>query len=378
MINDPNTHLIVSISDIHFGAIDALYMYNNLKTQFIQRITPLDFDILAICGDIFEAKYMSNNPIISYSLSFIDDVVKLCRAKNATLIIIDGTQSHDSGQLKLFYHYLSDPTVDVRIVEEIKFEMVKGMRVLCIPEKYGVPEETYCKFLFESGAYDLCMLHGTFRGSFHGSEIATLNSTKAPVFSLASFCNCMGPILMGHYHIAGCYETYAYYHGSTFRYKFGEEMEKGFLVTLYNQITRWHCTQLVEVKSHSYITLNINDIIYRDPKEIIEYIKSYKVSHGIDFIRIQYNYNDALKPMMDVVKSYFRTISDVTIQELKDSSIEQSNSTIDNTPPDSEYPFILDNGYDEMTKFVMYVNQNEGCDFITVDKLISILEDKIS
>ena len=371
---NPNLHTIVSIADIHFGAIDPLYMYNALQEQFVNRIAPLKFDILAICGDLFDSKFMSNNPIVSYAISFIDNLVNLCRSKNATLVLLEGTQSHDNGQLKLFYHYLADPMVDVRIVEQVQFEMIQGLRVLCIPEKYGLTEEFYRKILFESGSYDLCLIHGTFRGSFVGTEIATLNSTKAPIFSMNSFINCMGPILMGHYHINGCYESYAYYHGSAFRYHFGEEAPKGFLVTLYDTWTRQHLTKLIEIESHKYVTININDLLNEDPKVIIDYIKHYQEANGIDFIRVQY---DNATNSTDIAQQYFRTNASVTLQELnrKTRQLEKINNDI--MLQNQQYSFILDNELDDYTKFVMYMNQHEGADFITVDELVSLLEKKV-
>lgn len=347
-------------------------MAQELQVQFIQRIQFLNFDILAICGDLFDAKFMSNNPIISHAIAFINNLVNLCRAKNATLIIIEGTQSHDNGQLSLFYHYLSDPTVDVRIVETPKFEEnVQGMRILCIPEKYGIPEEQYKTLLYHSGGYDMCLLHGTFRGSFKGSEIATLNSNHAPIFSINNFINCGGPILMGHYHISGCYEGYAYYHGSMFRYQFGEEQEKGFLITLYNQETRWHYTRLIPVKSHQYITININDLLNGDPKQIIEYIKSYKESHSIDFIRVQYNHANE---NMNIVRNYFRNNSQVVLDDIgrKDRQLQQIDQSI--MEQNSQYSYILDKELDDYTKFIMYMNQCEGSEFITVQALMDILE----
>lgn len=364
-------HKIVSIADIHFGAIDPQYMYDNLRRQFLDKIAPLDFDILAICGDLFDSKFMSNNPIISYAITFFDNVVNLCKSKNATLIVIDGTLSHDNGQLSLFYHYLSDPTIDLRIIENIKFEEAQGMRILCIPERYGLPEEEYKKYLFESGAYDMCLLHGTFKGSFKGSEIATLKSNQAPVFSMASFCNCMGPILMGHYHIAGCYEQYAYYNGSTFRYKFGEEQPKGFLVTIYNQWNRYHYTELVPVNSHTYVTININDLLNDDPKKIIDFIKHYRETNGIDYIRVQFN---NANENMEVVRSYFRNNANVALQELdkKSKMMEQIDQSI--LEQNSQYSYMLDNNIDDYTKFVTYMNQCEGSDFITVDELTKLLE----
>ena len=365
---------IVSIADIHFGAIDPLYMYNTLIDQFINRISIMDFDILAICGDLFDSKFMSNNPIISYAITFINDLVNLCKSKQASIVIIDGTQSHDNGQLKLFYHYISDPYIDFHIVENIQFEYIKGLRILCIPERYGIPEEEYIKVLFESGGYDLCLLHGTFKGSYQGAEIATLNSNHAPVFSMNSFINCRGPIIMGHYHINGCYETYAYYNGSPFRYKFGEESPKGFLITLYDSKNRYHYTKLIEIKSHSYITININDIINNDPKDIIEYIKHYKKSNNIDHIRVQFNNSNE---NMSIVRSYFRTNPNVVLQELdkKAKTLQQIDQSI--LEHNTQYSYIIDNNLDDYTKFVMYVNQNEGDDFITVEELIKLLEDKI-
>ena len=374
LLNPLQIHRIVSIADIHFGAVDPEYMYNNLYSQFIQRIYPLDFDILAICGDLFDSKFMSNNPIISYAITFIDNLVNICRQKNATMVIIDGTQSHDNGQLSLFYHYLSDPTLDLRIIENIQFESIKGMRVLCIPERYGIPEEEYKNFLFNSGMYDMCLLHGTFRGSFKGSEIATLNSNHAPIFSMASFANCMGPILMGHYHIAGCYEEYAYYNGSAFRFRFGEEQPKGFLVTLYNQYTRRHYTELVEIKSHTYVTININDIINEDPKVIIDYIKEQKALKNIDYIRVQFN---NANENMNIVRNYFRNNGYVTLQELdkKSRQLEQIDQSIQEQ--NSQYAYIIDNDLDDYTKFCMYINQNEKCEFITVEELLSLLEENL-
>ena len=365
---------IISIADIHFGAVDPLYEYNILRDQFINRISILDFDIIALCGDLFDSKFMSNNPIISYAITFVDDLVNLCRSKNASIIIIDGTQSHDNGQLSLFYHYLSDNTIDFRIVEKIQFEYVKGLRILCIPERYGIPEEEYKQILFYSGAYDICLLHGTFKGSYKGSEIATLNSNHAPVFSIGSFINCKGPIIMGHYHINGCYESYAYYNGSPLRYKFGEEEPKGFLITIYNPYNRYHLTRLIEIKSHSYITININNLLNNDPKNIIEYIKHYRESHNIDYIRVQFN---NANENMQIVRSYFRNNPNVVLQELdrKSKALEQIDQSI--IEQNSQYSYIIDNELDDYTKFVMYINQNEGEDFITVDELINILEDKI-
>lgn len=363
---------IISIADIHFGVIDPKFEYEVLTRDFTNRIAMIDFDIIAICGDLFDLKMMSNNPAISYAIRFVDDLVHLCSARNATLMILEGTQSHDNGQLSLFYHYMNIPTIDVRIIEQIKFEYVKGLKILCIPEKYGLPESEYNKIFFESGGYDMCILHGTFSGSFKGSEVSTLNSNHAPIFSINNFANCGGPILMGHYHIPGCYAEYAYYNGSAVRFRFGEEQEKGFLITAFNVLNRMHYTELIPIKSHSYVTINIEHLINQDPKVIIEYIKNEKETKGIDFIRIQFNYSNE---NMNIVKNYFRNIGNVKFKELgkKDKQMQQIDQEI--LEKNIEYSYILDQNIGDYDKFCMYVNQNEGYDFITTEELISLLED---
>lgn len=364
---------IVSISDIHFGCNEnPEYMYNQLKQQFINKLINLDFDMIAVCGDLFDSKFMSNNIAITYAIQFIDDLVTFCTSKNATLLLLAGTLSHDANQLSLFYHYMNNPNIDVRIVEKIQFEDIKGLRVLCIPELYGISENEYINILYNSGGYDLCFLHGTYKNSYKGSEIATLNSNHAPIFGINHFDNCSGPIIMGHYHIPSVYDGYAYYNGSTFRFNFGEEQEKGFLVTLYNKNTRQHYTELIPIKSHTYSTININHLLNEDPKKIIEWIKSEKVNRNIDFIRVQFN---NAGENMNIVRNYFRNVGNVKLQELdkKDKQIQQIDQEI--LEKNQKYSYILDSSINEYDKFVMYINQNEGYDFISSKELIKLLEE---
>lgn len=372
---DQSVYKIVSIADIHFGCNESPeYMYNQLKIQFINRLYKIDFDIVSICGDLFDSKFMSNNVAITYALLFIDELVKLCSYKNATLILLAGTLSHDANQLSLFYHYMNNPSVDVRIIEKIQFENIKGLRVLCIPELYGISEEEYNNILYYSKGYDICFLHGTYKNSYKGSEIATLNSNHAPVFGINHFDNCAGVILMGHYHIPSVYDGYAYYNGSAFRFRFGEEEEKGFLITLYNKYTRQHYTELIPIKSHTYSTININHLLNEDPKKIIDWIKSEKQNRNIDFIRVQFN---NAGQNMDIVRNYFRTSPNIKLHELdrKDKQMQQIDQEI--LEKNQEYSYILDTSINDYDKFVMYMNQNEGYDFITSEELINLLEGDI-
>ena len=128
----------IHLADLHFGAFDPAKQYSILMDQVYTKIEALPkVDIISIDGDIFDHKVMSNSDTALYATKFIDQLVHLSKQKNATLVILAGTYSHDFDQLKLFYHYMdNDPIldVDVRVITNIQFEYIQGAKILMIPE----------------------------------------------------------------------------------------------------------------------------------------------------------------------------------------------------------------------------------------------------
>ena len=163
-----------------------------------------------------------------------------------------------------------------------------------------------------------------------------------------------------------------YYNGSPLRFEFGEENPKGFMITLYDPESRMHYTQLVQIDSYIYNTINIDHLMNEDPKKIIEYIKHEKEVNNIDFIRVQFNNPNE---NMNVVRSYFRNIGNVKLQEMnkKERQSEQIDAAV--LQRFNEYNYILDNKISDYDKFCMYVNQNEGYEFISSAELTELLED---
>ena len=141
--------LLVEIhtADIHFGAMDPKVQYEILMEEMIKKLELIHFDAFFINGDLFHHKYMSNSDVIMYALLFVDEVVKLCIRNNATLVLLHGTYSHDADQLKLFYRYINSG-VDIRIIEYMQFQNIKGTTVLCIPEEYDKGREYYEQALY--------------------------------------------------------------------------------------------------------------------------------------------------------------------------------------------------------------------------------------
>lgn len=361
----------VHIADLHFDAFDPKKQYEILKEQFTNPISMIPkIDIISIDGDIFDHKTMSNSDATMYACLFVDDLVNIARCKGSTLIILHGTLSHDANQLKLFYHYLEDKTVDVRIVTDIRFEYVKGAKILCIPELYSVDESIYQEVFFNSGWYDSAFVHGTFEGSVYGNNVGA-----GRLLTAKDFIYCKGPVIGGHVHKSGCFNGFFYYCGCPYRWKFGEEEEKGYLLLCHDLDTQIHYVQFEKIESFRYDTIYLDQLVYTNPKDIIDYINKIKIEKGIDFIKVRFRVpiNGSNKT---IINNYYRNNSSTFVEFMDIAEIEKEKQS-ETIRESSQYNYLLDKSISDFERFVRYVNESEGCEFITVDKLTELLNEQI-
>lgn len=365
------TLIEVHIADLHFGAFNPKTQFDILEEQFLTNIRLLPkIDIISVNGDIFDHKVMSNSDVSLYASLCIDRLVNIAREKNATLVIIAGTFSHDNDQLKLFYHYMDDKTVDVRIITSIQFIEVKGARILCIPEQYGLDESIYRHFFFESGWYDSAFIHGTFKGSVFGDNVGA-----GRLLTPEDFIFCKGVAIAGHVHKSGCFNGFYYYCGCPYRWKFGEEEEKGYLLLAHDLDTQIHYVQFEPITSFRYDTIYLDELVSEDPKKIIDYINNLKSEQGIDFIKVRFRvpipgYNKT------IINNYYRNNSSTTIEFMDIEEIEQQRKN-DIVQMNDKYSYLIDNSISDFERFVRYINESEGYQFITVQQLTDLLNDKI-
>lgn len=369
----PNRGILneIHIADLHFGAFDPKTQYEILVEQFLNPISQIPkIDIISVDGDIFDHKLMSNSDASMYASIFIDNLVNIARVKNATLILLHGTYSHDFDQLKLFYHYIEDKTVDVRIITTIQFEMIKGARVLCIPELYGVEESIYHHFFFESGWYDTAFVHGTYKGAVFGDNVGA-----GRLLTPQDFIYCKGVMISGHVHKSGCFNGFYYYCGCPYRWKFGEEEDKGYLLLCHDLDTQIHYVQFEKIESFRYDTIYLDTLVSEDPKIIIDYINKLKIEQGIDYIKVRFRvpipgYNKT------IINNYYRNTSSVTVEFMDIKEVEEKKKE-EELKMSSQYNYLMDNSISDFERFVRYVNESEGYEFITVDKLVELLSENI-
>ena len=368
-LNKRGTLIQAHLADLHFGAFNPKTQFDILKEQVLQKLLNLPkLDVICVNGDIFDHKVMSNSDAAMYACSFIDILVNIARQKNATLVLLHGTYSHDYDQLKLFYHYIEDPTVDIRIVTTIKFEMIKGAKVLCIPELYNVDESIYRHFFFESGWYDEAFVHGTFKGAVYGDNVGA-----GRLLTPEDFIYCKGVAIAGHVHKSGCFNGFFYYCGCPYRWKFGEEEEKGFIILAHDLDSQIHHVHFEIVNSFRYDTIYLDTLVSEDPKKIIDYINNLRVSQGIDFIKVKFRvpvsgYNKT------VINNYYRNNPSTFVNFEENVELERQKKE-ELIKQNAQYSFLTDTSLTPFEIFVRYVNESEGSEFITVAQLTELLKE---
>lgn len=375
MIND-GIFIEAHIADIHFGAMNPNLQYGILKDQFINKLAKMPIlDIVSVNGDIFDHKFMASSDAIAVAQYFIKDLISVCAMKNATLIIIGGTYSHDADQIKLFYPLAEQARniCDIRIVEECRYEYVKGKRILCIPELYGKGKQFYRNLMFGNGVYDSCYMHGTYAGSIYGKELSDLDSQREPVFCINDFGFCAGPIISGHVHNARCFDSHFYYCGSPYRWSFADaDVDKGFIFLLQDLVTHTYSVQYEPIISDRYAIINLDSMINSDPNDIIQFILRKKVEENIKYIRIDFTVSNA--DAINILQTYFRGNKEVVIND-KSRKDEITKETKEIVEKYKDYDYIFDRNLSPEAKLAKYINQCKNEVYITADDLVNLLKD---
>lgn len=363
------------ISDLHFGKIDPKVEFNILKEQFIDRIKDLPLDCISIDGDFFDRLFMSNTDTTLYANLFFKELYNVCknnakRGIHTVLILILGTKNHDADQLRLFYPYLEDKEVDLRIVETIQFQYINGCRVLCIPELYNVTDDEYSKVLYESGAYDMVFMHGSIEGAIYDNKMG-----ESKIFSPSDFSCCMGPVVAGHVHTGPAVHGFCYYNGSPIRWNFGEEETKGFQLVLYDMDTRYYYIHKEPVHSFRYDTISIDDIIMTDPQKVISYINDLREKEGIDYIRLKCVSNYDTQDALNIIKEYYRTDKTVKFKFDKEMSPDEKSFDQQTTAMYDKYSYLFDKSMSTYEIFARFINDNQSDIIVTAGDIIDALKE---
>lgn len=274
--------IIENIADLHFGRTNKdEEMYNSLKNNFIKRCNEVHPDLIIINGDSYDSRQLINSPANIYFNKFITD----CINTGATIIIFEGTESHDRYQINALSHYTSDKFFIINTVTKLN---VCGLKFLIIPEEY-VKNEDYYKEYFND-TYDFVQFHGMFSHvGFSGKNVVSDEIVRHPfILDHKMFSkNVKYYVIGGHIHTHSNYKNVIYC-GSYSRLNFGEEEDKGWIeVKIKNNKCEW---KFMKNPDTPLFTTILASKLPKDSENLLLQLREYQENN--DFLRITLDIED--------------------------------------------------------------------------------------
>ena len=295
------------ISDIHIGAMNIKDIKFELENSFFSYIkskfedTKLDFIIFL--GDYFDHKLYMNDENSKYSSKFINDLLEIISTINTNCKIrfIYGTESHECDQYDTIFNNIPS-RYDLKVIKHVSDELLfPDMRVLYIPEEHIINKYDYYKDYFENKSYNYIFGHGVIREVMKQAAVINDNikdskRRKVPVFSTAELKNVSDRTFFGHYHINVENNNGFFYVGSFSRWKFGEDVPKGFYHISYNPEKDKYKERFIQndlAKEYKTYTFGYNDNVFTNietlDKRLTNWIQNIQKSDAYEHVKFRFN-----------------------------------------------------------------------------------------
>lgn len=348
---------IVSIADIHWGAMDPDEMYNNLQ-YFLDFIKMRgDIDMVVICGDYFDYRLTLNSKAALKALRWFDELYNTCISSGVKrLRMIRGTKEHDNDQLEAIHPRETGDFFKKFYITTTE-ETLPGLN--CI----YCPDETVNLYEYEKLYMDQMMsIHDI--GFFHGNfdiklpKLVINQNLESEIPSIiyfkdywSKFIN--GPMIAGHWHVFTDSDPLIYI-GSYDRWIFGEEEDKGFLFTQYNtEDHSYYWKHIVNPFARKYESIIIDNSLCVSPDDFANLhndILDLKKSDPEMKIRVVYqitvdneeslvNFNE-FKNVISSMKNIKVDVKDFVKKRNKEKQKERVAIS------SGRYSYILNNPYD--------------------------------
>ena len=371
---------LLVIGDIHFGYYPAELLYKEFKLV-INSITK-DIDVVFIAGDYFDTKLSLSSKHSIYAIKTFCDILDKCEQTNTKLRMIRGTASHDpENQLVNLSSIAKSSKVDFKLYLTVgEEELFPDFNVLYVPEEYMENKDEYYKEFFNK-KYQCIIGHGMFEETNYVTN-KTLNMKKYPVFN-SEFIEkiCDGPIIFGHIHKSQKIRNRIMYTGSFTRSRYGEEEDKGFVISTYE--TENNSTDfkfIINDKATKFDTVSILDtseIFSLLLNEQIQFIKEMISTYKKDKLRIKINIPknyDNTKVFIDSVTTVFGNMENVDIvimDNTKEETKQKTKEIVDKLM--LKYNFIFDKSisYEEKIQQFIYNKKGEKIDLENIRKIIN-------
>ena len=348
---------IVSIADIHWGAMDPDEMYNNLQ-YFLDFIKMRgDIDLVVICGDYFDYRLTLNSKAALKALRWFDELYNTCINSGVKrLRMIRGTKEHDNDQLEAIHPRETGEFFKKFYVTTTEETLPDLNCIYCPDETLNLHEYEKLHMDQMMSIHDIGFFHGNFDIKLPKLVINQNLESEIPSIIYfkdywSKFIN--GPMIAGHWHVFTDSDPLIYI-GSYDRWIFGEEEDKGFLFTQYNtEDHSYYWKHIVNPFAKKYESIIIDNSLCISPddfanlhNDIIDLKKSdpemkirvvYQIT--IDNEESLVNFNE-FKNVISSMKNIKIDVKDFVKKRNKEKQKERVAIS------SGRYSYILNNPYD--------------------------------
>lgn len=254
--------LYLNIGDIHLGhenvpTKDVVY---GVKQYFIDnKKLFMKLNTIFIMGDYYHKMLSAGTEEYRLTIELGIFILKFCEKHNISLRFLDGTESHDNKQFRVFIDISKEFDVDFKYIDTLYIEdNHNGFSILYIPDDlnpYATDTMTDIKrIMFDNGydKVDLIMMHGAFKYQLPYDN----NKEAFDQDEMLEFVRYA--IHAGHIHTYSTYKKIIV-EGSFDRTKHNEEEDKGAVVTSIYGDTVDH--KFIKNKyARPFVTLEITDL----------------------------------------------------------------------------------------------------------------------
>ena len=229
------------LSDIHLGhpLVPTEYIVNNLIDFFSKYYKVISkVKLIYLAGDVTHKQLTAGSDEYNLTVKWLSILVMFCSKHNIKLRILEGTPSHDWGQVKAFSSIIDNLNtgVDYKYIDELAIEYLEDLDIhtLYVPDEWndtGKKTELDVMALMAKWGIDKvdnCIMHGHFKYQIPMIELDSSHSEEFYA-TITRYC-----INIGHVHTSSVNGPILA-QGSFDRIAHGEEEDKGgMLVSLYN------------------------------------------------------------------------------------------------------------------------------------------------
>lgn len=376
------------LADLHFGAVDASDMRNELRANLLNVLeTRCFFDFIIIAGDYWDKKVFLNDRASDNGLWLMQRLTQYTKC----IRIIYGTESHEVDQYHIFSIFENLKGLDFKIIQAVcEEELLPGLQVLYLPEEYIKDKNEYYKEFFNNkNKYDYIFGHGVIAEAMtmvkrEKKKSETESRLKPAVFTTTDFKKCCkGEVYFGHYHVHSVIQDWVHYVGSFTRWIHGEEEPKGYYeITCDLEEDEKYSSEFHEnydAPKYKTYTFGYEHEIFSSDDMIDNYLKSLRnLVNTNDFKKVKFVFNipeDYSNPefFMNSMRENFRDYPTVQC-DFVNGYIAKKKSTDEKVLTEivDKYDYLLNRNLSVGEVLNTYIKDKNGKE-ITGDKITTYL-----